>query len=196
MTTASPPTVLIVEDERDLANLYAKWLDTYDLRTVYDGEEALDRLDETVDIVLLDRRMPGLSGDEVLETIVTRDLSCRVAMVTAVEPDFDIIDMGFDDYVVKPVTEDDLRALIDRLLKRTRYDTQLDRYTTLVAKKAALEAEKPAEELRASHEFATLEARIEKLRGSVDTLAQEFDQDDVAVVLRDGVAEPQPQPSR
>ncbi|TKX52052.1 response regulator, partial [Halorubrum sp. SS7] len=61
-----PPLVLVVEDEPDLADLYAAWLgDEYRVRTAYGGREALDQLDETddeVDAILLDRRMPGLSG--------------------------------------------------------------------------------------------------------------------------------------
>jgi len=105
-----PPLVLVVEDEPDLADLYAAWLgDEYRVRTAYGGQEALDELDEAddeVDAILLDRRMPGLSGDEVLAAVRERGIDCRVAMVTAVEPDFDILKMGFDDYLVKPVTSD------------------------------------------------------------------------------------------
>lgn len=93
-------TVLIVEDEQPLADLYAAWLtETYSIRTAYDGEQALDQLDEQVAVVLLDRRMPQLSGDDVLERIRERNYDCHVAMVSGVHPDFDIIEMGFDDYL-------------------------------------------------------------------------------------------------
>ncbi len=81
---------------------------SYDVRRAYEGHEALELLDGEVNIVLLDRRMPGLSGDEVLSELRRRELHSRVVMVTAVKPDFDIIDMGFDDYLVKPVSKDDL----------------------------------------------------------------------------------------
>lgn len=82
------PVVLVVDDEEDLANLYSQWLsDDYAVRTAYNGEQALERLDETVDVVLLDRRMPGLSGDDALNRIREREYDCRVAMVTAVDPD-------------------------------------------------------------------------------------------------------------
>jgi len=62
-------------------------------------------IDETVDVVLLDRMMPGMSGQEVLAAIRERGLDCRVAMVTAVDADFDVIEMGFDEYLGKPRTE-------------------------------------------------------------------------------------------
>ena len=67
--------VLVVEDDRNTAERYAKWLgETYDVETVYDGTEAPERLDETVNVVLLDRMTPGLSGGDVLEAIRHADV--------------------------------------------------------------------------------------------------------------------------
>jgi two-component system response regulator AdeR len=185
-STNTRPTVLVVEDEPDLADLYSAWLDReYPVRTALDGEEALSELGPGVDIVLLDRRMPGLSGDEVLARIRERSVECRVAMVTAVEPGTDIIEMGFDDYLVKPVTKSDLDATIDRLMRRNEYDSKLDEYLTLVRKKSTLESGKTPAELRESPEFARLQDRIEELRDDVDPMVQEFDDEDLAAVLRD-----------
>jgi len=63
--------VLIVDDEPDLADLYASWLpEQYAVVTAYDGRGALDALDGSVNVVLLDRRMPGMSGDEVVDVSV------------------------------------------------------------------------------------------------------------------------------
>jgi DNA-binding response OmpR family regulator len=185
-STNTRPTVLVVEDEPDLADLYSAWLDReYPVRTALDGEEALSELGPGVDIVLLDRRMPGLSGDEVLARIRERSVECRVAMVTAVEPGTDIIEMGFDDYLVKPVTKSDLDATIDRLMRRNEYDSKLDEYVTLVRKKSTLESGKTPAELRESPEFARLQDRIEELRDDVDPMVQEFDDEDLAAVFRD-----------
>lgn len=179
-------TILVVEDEEDLADLYAEWLrNDYQVRVAYSGKSALEALDDHVDVVLLDRRMPGLSGDDVLEAILEREYSCRVAMVTAVEPDFDIIDMGFDDYLVKPVSTDDLHHTVDRLLTRTSYDTQLEEYASLVSKKSALEQEKSPTELESNPKYEELEEDIQQLRSSVDGMVEEFNTDDVAAVLRD-----------
>lgn len=185
-------TTLVVEDEEDLADLYASWLRDagFEASVAYGGQQALEELDEITDIVFLDRRMPGFSGDEVLETIVDRGYSCRVAMVTAVEPDFDVIDMGFDDYLVKPVSKSDLVATVDRLTKRNAYDSRIDEYAALVSKKSALMAEKPEAELDTNERFDELERRIEQLESKVDGLAQEFNEDDVAAVLRDITVQP------
>jgi len=182
---ANEPTVLIVEDEPDLANLYAAWLrDACDVETAYNGSQALEAIDESVDIVLLDRRMPGLSGDEVLETI--RDLDTRVAMVTAVEPDFDIIEMGFDDYLVKPVSKDDLLETIDQLLLRSTYDEQLQEFFALASKKALLDSQKTEAELRASEEYRRLEDRLAVMRAKVDdTISELSNHDAYRRVVRD-----------
>ncbi|ELZ50704.1 response regulator receiver protein [Halorubrum distributum JCM 9100] len=167
-----PPLVLVVEDEPDLADLYAAWLgDEYRVRTAYGGREALDQLDEAddeVDAILLDRRMPGLSGDEVLTAVRDRGIDCRVAMVTAVEPDFDILEMGFDDYLVKPVTSDTLRETVEGLLRRGEYDTEVQELFSLTSKKAMLESEKSASDLADNEEYQRLTERIAELRERAD----------------------------
>lgn len=78
------------------------------MKTASSGEKALELLDCAVDVVLLDRNMPGLSGDEVLREISRRGYECRVAMVTAVTPQSDIFDVEIEDYLVKPIHRDEL----------------------------------------------------------------------------------------
>ncbi|SNZ02875.1 Response regulator receiver domain-containing protein [Natronoarchaeum philippinense] len=187
MGRSSDPTVLIVEDEPDLADLYAAWLeDSCSVRTAYNGSQALDAIDQVVDVVLLDRRMPGLSGDTVLNTIRDRGLDCRVAMVTAVEPSFDIVEMGFDDYLVKPVSTDDLTSTVDQLLLRSTYDEQLQEFFALASKKAILDKQKTEAELRSSEEYARLEDRLAVLRSDIDdTMAQLDDQNGYSRACRD-----------
>ena len=185
------PLVLVVEDEPDLADLYAAWLgDEYRVRTAYGGQEALENLDEVdddVDAILLDRRMPGLSGDEVLSAVRERGIDCRVAMVTAVEPDFDILKMGFDDYLVKPVTSDTLRDTVEGLLRRGEYDTEMQELFSLTSKKAMLETEKSATELADNDEYGRLTDRINELRSRADESLEAVteDEDDFEKLFQD-----------
>ncbi len=174
-----PPVVLIVEDEPDLADLYAAWLSgDYDVRTAYGGREALDQLDDDLDVVLLDRRMPGLSGDEVLVALRDRGINCKVAMVTAVEPDFDIIAMGFDDYLVKPVTREGLKETVTELLTRNEYDKGVQELFSLSSKKALLEAEKGTTTLETNEEYQELTRRIAELREELDQSIGSFSEHD------------------
>jgi len=163
------PTVLIVDDEVNITELFGVWLqDQYNVRMANSGEEALEELDDAVDVVLLDRRMPGLSGDEVLEKIREQGYECRVAMVTAVDPDFDVIEMGFDDYLTKPIDREGLESAIESLLERKEYDAAMQEYYALASKKAALESSKPASELEASEEYDDLLADLETLEAETE----------------------------
>ena len=193
MSNADRPTVLIVEDEPDVAETYRLWLaDAYEVRWAEDGEEALSMVDGA-DVVLLDRMMPRMSGDEVLAELRRRGVECRVAMVTAVDPDFDIIEMGFDEYVSKPPTREGLRDTIETLLERDDYAEQVQQYRSLIAKRAALVAEKSPGELAASDAFDDLEERIERKRAALED-EQDALKDDATFVsaLRDLTGEDGP----
>ena len=173
MTGDGDPTVLVVDDNRPIADTYAAFVDEdYEVRVAYGGEQALERLDSSVDVVLLDRRMPDLSGDEVLVEIRERALDPRVVMVTAVEPEFDIVDMPFDEYVVKPVQRGELTAVVDEMLDRARYDDKLRRFLALASKKAALERERSSAQLAASEAYERIERRLAERR---DRLGVETD---------------------
>jgi DNA-binding response OmpR family regulator len=178
------PTVLVVDDVRDLADLYAAWLDEeYQVRTAYGGEEAIEGLDRTVDVALIDRLMPAVSGDEVLEHVRREGFDCRVAMVTAVEPDFDIIEMGFDEYVVKPIRRDEILEAVESLLSRSTYDEQLREFYSLASKRAALQSQKSAEELEASDAYAELGDQLAEMRAELDRTTERLTTRDLEVEL-------------
>jgi len=168
MSDSDAPVVLIVEDEPDVAETYERWLQDYDVRRVETGDAALAQIDETIDVVLLDRMLPGMSGADVLEEIRTREIDCRVAIVTAVDPGFDIIEMGFDEYVTKPPEREQLRETVERLLHRATLDGELQEYYSLVARRAALESEFTESQLESNDEYAELVERIESHRAEVD----------------------------
>jgi len=178
--------VLIVEDEKDLRELYKLWLDgDYNVEIAQNGEEGLKELTDNTDVMLLDRRMPLLTGDEVLDIIHERDISVRVAVVSAVTPDFDVIDLGFDDYLVKPVNPEKLSDTIDRLLERQEYDDISQKFTRLMTAKARLESQKEKSELKDSEEYQTLVERIEYLEEKVMETMDDFEEDDYKAMFRD-----------
>ncbi len=187
----SKPTVLVVEDEHALIELYVRWLeDEYTVLTADGGEAALEQFNDSVDVVLLDRLMPGMSGDEVLQSIREQTSTCKVAMVTAVEPDFDVISMGFDDYLTKPVERDELLETIQRLLSRSQFDEIEQELYSLSSKQAALRSSKPKEELEENEEFSELQTRIDELRKKLDTTLPKMNDDEFVAMVRDIEAEP------
>jgi len=180
-------TVLVVDDERDIADLYSAWLEeSYAVRTAYGAGEALEKADEAVDVVLLDRQMPEMTGDEVLERVRERELDCRVVMVTAVDPDFDIVDMPFDDYLTKPVMLEELRDAVERMRTREDYDETVQDFFALSAKKATLEAQKDPVELRDNEEYERLDEEVERLREEADeTVAEIGESDDFEAMFQE-----------
>jgi len=162
-------TVLIVEDDEDVAETFRGWLDGYETHVALRGSEALELLEDVdIDVVMLDRLMPGMSGEDVLEEIRGMDTDPRVVMVTAVEPDFDIIGMGFDDYVTKPSSPEELRDTVGKLLRRNDRDAARREYASLRAKQAALQSKKAQRELDESDEYAELVERIEEVAEELD----------------------------
>jgi len=173
----SPATILVVDNDPAVADAFRSYLrDRYRVRVAYDGEVGLRRFDEDVEVVLLDRRMPNVSGDEVLEHIRSRDRTCQVAMVTAVDPDFDIVDMEFDDYVQKPVSEEELLDTVEGLLQRQTYGEKLQAFYTAAKKFATLQTEKTEAQLSDNDEYARLKARLVRLREEVDEAIQELNE--------------------
>jgi DNA-binding response OmpR family regulator len=183
--TNDTSTVLVVDDERDLADLYSAWLsDRYEVRTAYGGEEAIDAIEADVDVALIDRLMPRVSGDEVLDHIRSEGYDCRVSMVTAVEPDFDIIELGFDEYIVKPIRQDGQLGVVDSLLSRSEYDRQLQEFFALASKRAALQTQKNPHELAESDAYADLTTQVEDLRSELDETTAQLSDRDFEVELR------------
>jgi len=179
----SRPTVLVVDDDPSIAQAYSLWLDDeYDVEVAHDGEEALDAVSEATDVVLLDRRMPNVSGGEALETIREAGYDCRVAMVTAVDPEFDIVEMPFDSYLSKPVSREEVVDTIETLLDLAEYDETVAERFAVERKRAALEARKPAAELEASEAYDRLREQSERL---ADTTEIEMDHETFEKALGD-----------
>ncbi|SIQ80706.1 HalX domain-containing protein [Haladaptatus litoreus] len=166
-------TVLVADDERSIADLYTRWLgEEYDVYTAYDGAEAIEYADDSIDIALLDRDMPRASGDDVLETIRERQLDCRVGMITAAEPDFDVLELGYDDYIVKPIrSPEQLHNIVTTLTQRATYSADIQRLLTLSSKQAALETRMSPGELESRDEYQELIEEVQSLKASLsDTL--------------------------
>jgi DNA-binding response OmpR family regulator len=171
-------TVLVVDDEKEVADAYALRLRGFcNVETAYGGADALSVIeDTTVDIVLLDRHMPGLSGDDVLLELNDREFRGRVIMVTAVDPDFDVLDMPFDAYLCKPVDRETLHTVIEQHRTVLAYEL-LGEYFSAASKQAVVEDATTATE-RADHEgyahiaerTANLEQRVRRLLPEEDVL--------------------------
>ncbi|PEN08362.1 DNA-binding response regulator [Longimonas halophila] len=116
--------ILLVEDEADIASFIQRGLteEGYVVTWVTEGEQALDELrTSSVDVVLLDIRLPGISGMEVLHQVRDRLPHLPVMMLTALDAVEDRVAglrSGADDYLPKPFDFDELLARVEALLRR------------------------------------------------------------------------------
>ncbi|ALG12182.1 response regulator transcription factor [Kibdelosporangium phytohabitans] len=117
--------VLVAEDEPALAELVAEGLRKHALAVdvALSGDEALERLEvNRYAVVVLDRDLPGVHGDEVCRRIVAGPWASRVLMLTAAATKHDLIgglSLGADDYLVKPFDFDELVARVRALARRS-----------------------------------------------------------------------------
>ena len=118
--------ILVVEDEPLLADAVAQGLRhaAHAVDVVYDGAAALERIDvNDYDVVVLDRDLPGVHGDEVCQALVERDGETRVLMLTAAAGIDDRVTglcLGADDYLPKPFAFRELAARVAALGRRSR----------------------------------------------------------------------------
>ena len=164
-----PPKVLVVDDDPRLAEMHASWLaERYDVATAYSGREALEKLTDDVDVLVLDRRMPGLSGEEVLEKLRVLGVDPGIVMLTAVEPEFDVVDMPIDDYIVKPGLKTEVIETVGAVLERASLEDPVREYLALAAKRSLLRAETSAVGREDSESYAALVERLERLEADLD----------------------------
>jgi DNA-binding response OmpR family regulator len=118
--------VLVVEDEELLADAIAEGLrrESLAVDVVYDGEEALERLSvNAYDVLVLDRDLPGVHGDDVCRAVAGGSGDVRVLMLTAageLEDRVVGLSIGADDYLPKPFAFAELVARVRALGRRAR----------------------------------------------------------------------------
>ena len=116
--------ILLAEDEVDLNNVVTRYLkkNGYSVDSVLDGEEALDYLEYSeYDLVILDIMMPKVDGFEVIKKLRDKGNHTSVLMLTARDSADDKakgLDLGADDYIVKPFDFNELMARIRAVVRR------------------------------------------------------------------------------
>lgn len=118
------PKILLVDDDVELIELLAELLtlEGFEIDMANNGLQALQKLDLSYDLVLLDIMMPVLNGVETLKKI-RQEFSVPVIMLTARGDDIDRIlglELGADDYIPKPFNDRELVARIRAILRRTQ----------------------------------------------------------------------------
>lgn len=121
---AVAPNILVIDDDEPIRDSCQQTLskDGCLVKTAGEGNEGLRRMkEESFDVILLDLKMPGLSGVEVLERIKENNPETIVIIITgypSVESAVQTMKMGAYDYLSKPFTPDELRIVLRRALEK------------------------------------------------------------------------------
>ena len=115
-------SILIIDDEPHLPHQFARYLrkQSYEVFTVADGEAGLQELQKnSIDLVLLDLRLPKMGGMDVLKEIRKHDQELPVVMLTAygdVQTAVTAMKLGASDYLLKGFDLDELLVVVQRAL--------------------------------------------------------------------------------
>ncbi len=123
--------ILIVDDDNLLQNSLRTILsEKYDVLVAGTGEDAVELLKDTsIDLVLLDIRLPGMNGIETLQAILNQDEKFLVIMMTAYEDVTTVVTsmkMGAHDYLVKPLDVDELELIVERALDTLKLKKEVE----------------------------------------------------------------------
>lgn len=165
---AATPTVLLVDDDQRLVEMHAEWLDDYTVQTATDGKTARERLDEAVDVLVADRRMPELSGDELAQYVAASDVTCGVVFLSSVNVDEDLLDLEFDAYVQKPTTPEELTAVIEDALARQGQASEYCEFESLRTRLELFESALSEDILERSDSYQALLGRAFELEQQLD----------------------------
>ena len=105
-------TVLFVDDESTLIETYESLFDPeFRVLTAETGTEAFQVFDHNVDIVFIDRRMPNINGEELVESLRAEGYDTPMVFLSAVNPRPEP-DVDYDGYLTKPVDPDTIRTAV------------------------------------------------------------------------------------
>jgi DNA-binding response OmpR family regulator len=121
--------ILIIEDEKKISDIVRSYLerDGHVVIVADSGKKGVSALKQAPDVVVLDLMLPDISGEDICETI-RRDSDIPILMLTAKSEEEDRIrglELGADDYVVKPFSPREVVARINALLRRTKKKTAI-----------------------------------------------------------------------
>ena len=193
--------ILVVEDEKDLNNIITKHLkkNNFSVDSVFNGEEALEYLDYgTYDLIILDIMLPKVNGYEVIKKLRENKNETAVLMLTArdsIEDKIKGVDLGADDYLIKPFDFGELlariRALVRRKYGNTSNTMEIDDLCIDIAKKTVVRGGKNIE--LTGKEYEVLEYLIQnkghvlsrdKIRDSVWDYGYEGESNIIDVLIK------------
>ncbi|RQH03566.1 winged helix-turn-helix transcriptional regulator [Natrarchaeobius oligotrophus] len=160
---SATPTVLVADADRRLTELYGDWIaDRYAVLRAHDGDELETHLAGDVDVVLLDDGVPGVDTGAILEAVGE---TARTILLVGDRPGVDLLELGCDDVLRKPIVRETVLETIDGQLDRRGGTADQRERAALAAKLSFLETIYPPERLARADAYLRAEDRLTELEG-------------------------------
>lgn len=174
--------VVVCEQNRTRADLYALWLDEYDVQTALTKREVEEVVDETIAVVVLDQSFGDGAAEEALEYFRSYAPQCRV--VSTRERSSAFPRLGLDHNLVRPVFEADLVDIVETLVYRANYQLLLEHYYRTTVALSSYEWQGD-EEATGAERYDRLRSRANYIQSLLSKLRPEMSDDDVRAVVSD-----------
>src|SRR5579862_6986329 len=130
-------TVIVIEDDPEIRGVVTTLLTSegFQVEEASDGRSALERVFLIKpDLILVDLRLPGLDGAEICKRIRAGRMEMPIIVISAAKEEFDkvlLLELGADDYVVKPFGAREMLARIKAVLRRSTPDRTIRSFATV-----------------------------------------------------------------
>lgn len=175
--SAREEALVVGGSEAERSRWTAALADLVDPVAVADGTDALERADAGTELLLVHRDLPERTAAELVAAVRERGITVRAALLTPETPETDVVDRGFDAWLLTPVDEGLLQRTVEGLLACRRYDRAIADLYALASERATEEAE-------------TMEARerIEAARADADAALEAVESIDREALLANSPA--------
>lgn len=168
----SQPCVVVADRDRRLSELYRHWFTAvYDVRSARNAAELRRQLDDAVDVVVVDRRLPGAPPEGLPSIARAGDDARRVVLLTGERPAHEIADTPCDAVVRKPTSRDSLRETIETQLDRRGEPPAERERHALAARRSVLEETYAPQELADGDHYDAICSRLAELADAEEATA-------------------------
>jgi len=171
--------VIVFEENQTRAELYALWLEQYDVSIALTKQQTIDEIDQAIAVAILDQDFADGNASTLLEILRSRSPACRVIATRDRSSPFP--SLGVDHKLMKPVFKDDLLEMVQNLLRRANYHLALVLYFRTTARLSSIELD-PDESGTEDEQYKRLKQRAAKLRALLLKLGRQMSEDDISAV--------------
>lgn len=185
--TGTDSVVLVVAKREEFARLYQVWLqeEGYSVEFAPSDDPPVTAPREPFDAVILDREVSATDDPSVIEVARAGDDDRPIILITTLDSVFEVIDLRFDDYVLKPASKADLVGALTRVLHRGEYGQAVQEFGRSVVTIALIRQGTTVEERSTNDAYGALVDRFLQLFAETGETVSQLDDEELGAVFGD-----------